>query len=49
MLVGNTIYETIADNIVSSENYILFSLTQVSIAGESKIIVYGLFGNVMPH
>jgi hypothetical protein len=46
MLVGNTIYETLVDNVVSSENYILFSLTQVSIAGESKIIGYGLFGNV---
>ena len=46
MLVGNTIYETLVDNLVSSENYILFSLTQISIAGESKIIGYGLFGNV---
>jgi hypothetical protein len=46
MLVGNTIYETLVDNVVSSENYILFSLTQISIAGESKIIGYGLFGNV---
>jgi hypothetical protein len=49
MLVGNTIYETLVDNLVSSENYILFSLTQISIAGESKIIGYGFLGNVMPH
>lgn len=45
-LIGGVLIDQIIDNIVSIDNYVLFSLTKVSWDGETKVIGYGLFGNV---
>jgi len=34
------------DGIVTRDNYIIFSLTKISAFGESKIVGYGILGNV---
>ena len=34
------------DGMVNRDNYIIFSLTKVSAFGESKIVGYGVLGNV---
>ena len=46
MLLGSTLIDRIIDNLVSSENYLLFSITNISFEGKSKTIGYGVFGNV---
>jgi hypothetical protein len=45
MLVG-TLVDRIIDNLVSTDNYVLFSTTKISLEGETKIIGIGAFGNV---
>jgi hypothetical protein len=46
MMLGGTLVDRIVDNLVSTNNYILFSTTKVSWDGEVKIIGIGAFGNV---
>mgnify|MGYP003605125588 CR=1 FL=1 len=46
MMLGSVFIDKMIENIVTSDNYVLFSLTKVSWEGKSKIIGYGLFGNV---
>jgi hypothetical protein len=46
ILLGNTLLESVIDNLVTSDNYLIFSLTRLSLEGNSKIIGYGIFGNV---
>lgn len=46
LLLGSALVDKIIDNVVSSENYLLFSTTMVSFDGNIKIIGYGVFGNV---
>lgn len=46
LLLGNTMVDNIIDNLVSTENYLLFSRTQISYDGKIRTIGYGVFGNV---
>ena len=46
MMLGTTLAEGLINNMVSRDNYLLFSLTKVTFDGESKIIGIGILGNV---
>jgi hypothetical protein len=46
MMIGSTLIDPIIDNLISSDNYIFFSLTKITWGGKQKIIGFGLFGNV---
>lgn len=46
MMVGSALIGYVVDNLVSTDNYVVFSVTKVSWEGESKIIGVGAFGNV---
>ncbi|HNA39509.1 MAG TPA: DUF4359 domain-containing protein [Chitinophagales bacterium] len=46
MMIGGTLVENVIDNLVSTDNYILFSTTKINWAGKSRIIGIGAFGNV---
>lgn len=41
-----TFVEKFVDNFISTDNYVLFSLTKATWEGETKTIGVGLFGNV---
>ena len=45
-LLGGVLIDNIVDTIVSTDNYVLFSLTKVTWDSETKVIGLGLFGNV---
>ena len=46
ILLGNVFIDKMIENIITSDNYVLFSITKLSFEGKRKIIGYGLFGNV---
>ncbi len=46
MMIGGTLVENVIDNLVSTDNYILFSTTKINWDGKSRIIGIGAFGNV---
>ena len=46
MLLGGALVDRVIDTLVSTDNYLLFSLTKISWEGEMKIVGYGAFGNV---
>lgn len=46
ILFGSSLAEKLIENSVNRDNYILFSITRITWQGKSKIIGYGLFGNV---
>lgn len=46
MMLGGVLVDRIIDNIVSVNNYILFSTTEISWDGQTKVIGVGAFGNV---
>lgn len=46
MAFGNIFIDGIIDNLVSTDNYILFSLTKITWDGNSKVVGMGVFGNV---
>lgn len=43
---AKTMVNTMVDNMVSSSNYILFSTTNITFEGKTKIIGVGILGNV---
>lgn len=45
-LLGGSLINNLIDNSITSDNYLLFSITKINWKGESKNIGYGLFGNV---
>jgi len=45
-LLGGVLIDNIVDTIVSTDNYVLFSLTKVTWDSETKVIGLGLFGNI---
>jgi len=45
-VLGGTIIEKIVDNIVSTDNYILFSTTKITWDGNTRVVGIGAFGNV---
>jgi hypothetical protein len=46
MMLGGALVDKIIDNLISTDNYVLFSTTKISWEGETKIIGIGAFGNV---
>lgn len=46
MMFGGALVDRIIDNLVSTDNFVLFSTTKISWEGETKIIGIGAFGNV---
>lgn len=46
MMFGNAIIDRVVDSAVSSDNYLLFSLTKFTFKGESRVMGIGVFGNV---
>jgi hypothetical protein len=45
-LFGEGFVDKVADNVVSTDNYLLFSTTKITWAGHSRIVGVGAFGNV---
>lgn len=45
-MLGGLFVDQIINNLVSSDNYILFSTTKISWEGKTKTIGFGAFGNV---
>ena len=45
-VIGGSIVEEMVDNLVTTDNYIVFSTTKVNVKGENKITGFGAFGNV---
>lgn len=39
-------YDELIHNLVSRENYVLFSISHVTVRGEKKLFGFGIFGNV---
>lgn len=46
MMLGRAMIDGIISNIVTTDNYVVFSTTKISWEGESKVIGVGAFGNV---
>jgi hypothetical protein len=46
MMLGGALIDGIISNIVTTDNYVIFSTTKINWEGESKVIGVGLFGNV---
>lgn len=46
LAVSGALVGTLIDNLVSTDNYVLFSTTKITWDGETKIIGIGAFGNV---
>lgn len=45
-LLGNTLINSMIENAITRDNYVIFSLTKITYEGEEKSIGYGVFGNV---
>jgi hypothetical protein len=46
MMFGGALIDRLIENLVSTDNYILFSTTKISWDGETKVIGIGAFGNI---
>ncbi len=46
MVLEGVIVDRIIDNLVSTDNYVLFSMTKIRWGGKNKVIGIGAFGNV---
>jgi|GEM_PF-1026240 len=46
MRIGKPIIDRIVENIISSDNYVFFSTTKITLDGNPKVIGVGAFGNV---
>jgi hypothetical protein len=44
--LGTSLINTLVDSAISSDNYVLFSLTKLTFEGEETVIGFGIFGNV---
>lgn len=47
MLLGTSIIDKFVDGAVTSDNYVIFSLTRATWKDQSRIIGFGVFGNVI--
>lgn len=45
-LFGGAIIDKVITNVVTVDNYVVFSITKISWGGESRLIGIGIFGNV---
>lgn len=46
LMLGGALIDGIISNIVTTDNYVIFSTTKITWEGKSKIIGVGVFGNV---
>lgn len=46
MMLGGAVIDRIIDNLVSTNNFVLFSTSKITWAGETQTIGIGVFGNV---
>jgi hypothetical protein len=46
MMLGGALVDRIVEELITSDNYLLFSTTRMHWDGESKVIGIGIFGNV---
>jgi hypothetical protein len=46
IMLGGALIDEIIDNLVSTDNFVLFSTTKINWEGETKVIGIGAFGNV---
>ena len=46
MMLGGALVDRIIEELITSDNYLLFSTTRLHWDGESKVIGIGIFGNV---
>lgn len=46
LMLGGAIIDRIIDNLVSTDNYVLFSTTKITWDGKTKVVGIGAFGNV---
>ena len=46
MMLGVVLVNQIIDNLVSTDNYVLFSMTKVTWDGQTKVIGIGAFSNI---
>lgn len=46
MMMGRTLIDPLIDNLITSDDFIFFSLTKITWEGEQKTIGIGIFGNV---
>ena len=44
--IGMSMADKLVENMVSIDNYVIFSITNIRYEGEKKSVGYGLFGNV---
>ncbi|CAG5067967.1 hypothetical protein DYBT9623_00695 [Dyadobacter sp. CECT 9623] len=44
--MGSVMINSLVESIVSSQNYLVFSLTRITFEGESRTVGIGAFGNV---
>jgi len=46
LMFSGVMIDGIINNLVSSDNYVLFSTTKITWEGKAKIVGFGAFGNV---
>lgn len=46
IMLSGVFVDQLLENLISTENYVVFSLTKITWQGETKIIGIGAFGNV---
>src|SRR4030042_5964285 len=46
LMLGGAIINTMIDNMISSTNFVLFSITQMTLEGDKTPIGIGIFGNI---
>lgn len=46
MMLGGFFIDNVMDQMITADNYVLFSTTKVTMDGESHVVGLGIFGNV---
>lgn len=46
VMIGGVIIDGVVNNLISTDNYVLFSTTKISWEGKTLVIGIGAFGNV---
>lgn len=46
LMMGGAMIQSLVDNMVSTDNYLVFSVTKITFEGKSRMVGVGAFGNV---
>lgn len=46
LMLGGVLVDRVIDNLVTTDNYVLFSTTKITWDGQTRVVGVGLFGNV---